>query len=146
MTPRNTIYMPLPDEGTDVWAPVVAEPFGDGFYLLVGPRPPDQFWRFPPGWVVSVSRRTFASGDDGLAVEGGFGRSPPFCIALCEVRLSPTGARRFFVFRRQDGLFQGREDHLDEDDGYTYWSEGYPMSGLYGSLDEAFADAPLQYR
>jgi hypothetical protein len=129
-----------------VWGPVPAEPFGDGFYRLVGPRPPDQLWRYPPGHVVSVLRRTFSSGGNGLAVAEGFGRCPPSCVELCEVRLAPTGTRRLCVFRRQDGLFQSREDNLDEDDGYTYWSEGYPMSGLFGSLGEAFADAPLQYR
>lgn len=39
-----TIYMPLLDEGTDVWAPVEAEDLKSGRYRIVGATPEDQQW------------------------------------------------------------------------------------------------------
>lgn len=52
MTSPTTIYMPLLEEGTEVWRPVEAEPLESGLYLVMGPVPDDEIWRFPPGTVV----------------------------------------------------------------------------------------------
>lgn len=143
----DPIYMPLVDEGTDVWAPVRADPFGRGFRRVRGPMPLGQLWAFPPGSVVAVADRTFSSGESGLVALESFGPAPPECSELMEVRLSPDGARRLCVFGRPDGLYQYREDSLAaEQDTLPYWREGYPPSGLYRSLSAALEDAPCVFR
>jgi hypothetical protein len=68
MTRRETIYMPLLNDGTDVWAPVLAEQIGEGRYRVLGPMPEDQEWRFGPGELVKVEKRTFSGGEIGLAI------------------------------------------------------------------------------
>jgi hypothetical protein len=147
MTSLGLVYVPLLGEGTDVWVPVAAEPFGDGFYRLAGAQPPDQFWRFPAGYIVGVAHRAFGADGDGWVATESFGACPPSSVELCDVRSAPTGGRRLCIFRRQDGLFQYREDHLfDDDDFGLIWREGYPLSGLFGSLARAAADAPSEYR
>jgi hypothetical protein len=47
-----TIYMPLLDEGTEVWRPVQAEAQSSNAYLILGPMPEGEAWAFPPGSVV----------------------------------------------------------------------------------------------
>ncbi|MCE9521122.1 MAG: hypothetical protein K8S25_01665 [Alphaproteobacteria bacterium] len=65
-----TIYMPLLNEGTDVWVQVEAEPMTDGTYRIVGATPDDQEWAFPTGSVVRCTQKTFCGGENGLvAVE-----------------------------------------------------------------------------
>jgi hypothetical protein len=55
--------------------------------------------------------------------------------------------RRLCVFRRQDGLYQYREDAQSDDEDFgLLWREGYPLSGLFGSLADALTDAPPDYR
>jgi hypothetical protein len=66
----ETIYMPLLDEGVEVWAPVAAEPLGEGQYRILGPVPDDQEWRFSPGEIVRVELRTFADGKAALSAVG----------------------------------------------------------------------------
>ncbi|MDP1628291.1 hypothetical protein [Parvibaculum sp.] len=67
---RTTIYMPLLDEGTEVWVQVSAEALGNGLYKVLGIMPPEQNWRFQPGSVVALQERAFSSGDRGFeAVE-----------------------------------------------------------------------------
>ena len=67
----DTIYMPLLNEGTDVWAPVVAEQIGPNIYRLLGPVPEEDEWQFGgPGDLVRVAPRTFSGGSVGLAVIG----------------------------------------------------------------------------
>ena len=58
----QTIYMPLLNEGTEVWAPVQAERIGSGGFRVLGPMPDDQEWTFPPDAVVEVQPRTFGDG------------------------------------------------------------------------------------
>ncbi len=143
----DPIYMPLVNEGTDVWAPVWADPFGRGFWRVRGPLPLGQLWAFPPGSVVAVVHRTFSSGEAGLVALESFGPAPPECDELTEVRLSPDGARRLCIFGRPDGLYQYREDSLTaEQHTLPYWREGYPPSGLYHSPSEALGDAPRVFR
>ena len=67
MTESPTIYMPLLNEGTDVWAPVVAEHVSGSLYRVLGPAPDDQEWEFPAGSIVRVVQRTFACGETALA-------------------------------------------------------------------------------
>jgi len=64
-----TIYMPLLNEGTDVWAPVVAEQIGPMLYRLTGLASADQDWQFgDTGQMVRVESRAFSSVEVGLAV------------------------------------------------------------------------------
>jgi hypothetical protein len=65
-----TIYMPLEGEGTDVWVPVSAQAVGGMRYLVGGPAPADQHWRFAPGTVVEGVARTFQDGITGVAAIG----------------------------------------------------------------------------
>jgi len=61
----ETIYIPLEDEGTDVWRPVAAEPDADGMYRVLddGTYDPDvETWRFPPGSVVFCEPRVTSRG------------------------------------------------------------------------------------
>ena len=54
-TDRQTIYIRLLDEGTDVFRPTAAEPVEGGlFRVLPTPNydPEDEVWEFPPGSVV----------------------------------------------------------------------------------------------
>lgn len=51
------------------------------------------------------------------------------------------GAVALCVFRREDGRYQFRIDTLRpaDDECHAYWLEGYPLSGLYCSVQEAEA-------
>ncbi|REF89238.1 hypothetical protein DES32_0457 [Methylovirgula ligni] len=59
-----TIFMPLIDEGVDVWRPVQAQPLENACYFVLGPMPDDEKWEFPPGAVVRCEMRSL-SGDGG---------------------------------------------------------------------------------
>ena len=61
----KTIYMPLENEGTDVWKPVQAEDLGGGRVRIVGSMPEGERWRFPPGSIVRIRARRFADGSTG---------------------------------------------------------------------------------
>jgi hypothetical protein len=63
----ETIFVPLKDEGTEVWAPASGERLPDGTFYLIGPAPSDQAWAFPPGAIVTVASKRFAEGAVGLA-------------------------------------------------------------------------------
>ena len=63
----TTVYVPLVDEGVDVWRPVVAEPVGPMLFRLTGPVPDGEAWAFEPGAVVRCYERTFADGTRGPA-------------------------------------------------------------------------------
>lgn len=60
-----TIYMPLLDEGTDVWRPVEATQVTASTYRIEGPVPPEEIWAFPPGSIVRCAARTFTGGEEG---------------------------------------------------------------------------------
>jgi len=62
----SILFMPLLNEGTDVWRPVAAERLNDGSYRIVGPCPNDEEWAFAPGSVVSSQLRAFANGEEHL--------------------------------------------------------------------------------
>lgn len=55
----ETIYVPLLDEGTDVWRPVEALRVAEDVYFILGTMPGDEVWAFPPGSKVRCKRRHF---------------------------------------------------------------------------------------
>jgi hypothetical protein len=70
MTSPTTIYMPLLNEGTDCWVPVLAERISESRYQVHGPVPEDQSWSFPAGATVRITQHRFQDGQVGLvAVE-----------------------------------------------------------------------------
>jgi hypothetical protein len=59
------IYIPLEDEGVDVWRPAQAERLGDGSYrVLPTPDydPADEAWKFPPGSRVICEPKQLSGG------------------------------------------------------------------------------------
>jgi tRNA/rRNA methyltransferase len=64
--PLATIYMPLLEEGTDVWCPVRAVARDDGSFVVLGPRPEDEVWAFDPGARVYCQTKVFQGGNEGL--------------------------------------------------------------------------------
>ena len=64
------IYMPLLNEGVDVWRPVEAAPLSSDTYRVEGSMPDEEEWAFAPGSIVRCESRTFSGGEKGLtAVE-----------------------------------------------------------------------------
>ena len=57
-----TIYMPLLDEGTDVWRPVEATHLGGDLYRVHGPIPEGEVWAFHAETMVRCEHRTFTEG------------------------------------------------------------------------------------
>lgn len=57
-----TMYMPLLNEGTDVWRPVEVTPLYGGVYRVEGTVPADEEWAFPPGTIVDVQWKAFSDG------------------------------------------------------------------------------------
>jgi hypothetical protein len=64
-----TIYMPLVNEGTDVWRPVEAAHVGPDSYLVEGDVPDDEEWMFAPGSIVRCELRTLSLGEHLVAVQ-----------------------------------------------------------------------------
>ncbi len=50
------IYMPLLDEGTDVWQPVDATYLSDDIYRVDETMPDGEKWAFPQGSLVRCER------------------------------------------------------------------------------------------
>jgi hypothetical protein len=50
----TTIYMPLLDEGTAVWRPIVATNLGHGRYKITGEASDGEEWEFATGTTVTV--------------------------------------------------------------------------------------------
>lgn len=63
----TTIYVPLLNEGTDVWRPVEATRLAEDLYLILGVVPEDETWAFPPGSTVRCEVRS-AEGEVGHLV------------------------------------------------------------------------------
>jgi hypothetical protein len=68
MTPQKLeeIYIPLLDEGVNVWRPTQAERLSDGSYhVLPTPDydPDDEKWEFPPGSRVVCERNRLSRGE-----------------------------------------------------------------------------------
>lgn len=65
-----TIYMPLLNEGVDVWRPVEATPISQDTYRVDGEVPDGEEWAFASGQIVRCELKTFGSGEARLtAVE-----------------------------------------------------------------------------
>lgn len=59
-----TIYIPLMDEGTDVWRPVSAERVADEIYRVTSTPPDDtETWEFTTGDTVRCREQSFSSGE-----------------------------------------------------------------------------------
>ena len=61
----ETIYIPLLDEGVDVWRPAPAWKIDRDTYIVLRPNdydPEDEHWEFPPGSTVICERRQNANG------------------------------------------------------------------------------------
>jgi hypothetical protein len=68
----KTIYVPLLNEGTDVWRPVTAEPIGRAIYRIVSesPDPDNEEWVYVTGQEVAVEEHVFPGGECGLVAVG----------------------------------------------------------------------------
>ena len=63
-----TIYMPLLNEGTDVWRPVKAKKIGELGYRVVENPPPHEEWAFSPGLILRCEERESIGGQHLVAV------------------------------------------------------------------------------
>ena len=82
----ETIYIPLLDEGTDVWRPVPVERAADGGLRIVGEMPEDENWAYKPGEIVFAREHHFADGKTAQAAYGvSFGHS-----ATTRLELAPN--------------------------------------------------------
>lgn len=64
----TTIYMPLLNEGVDVWRPIDATQVSSDTYRVEGPTPDHEEWAFPPGSVVRCERKLLSGGEALTAV------------------------------------------------------------------------------
>jgi len=71
----ETIYMPLLNEGREVWRPVAAVPLGDGRYRIAGEIPEDEEWEFLPGDAV-IGRARFVVGEQRIVAVEKIGSYP----------------------------------------------------------------------
>lgn len=65
-----TIYMPLLNEGTDVWRPVEVTPLEGALYRVEGEMPSDEEWEFVPGTLVQCEWKRFSDGAHRLIAAG----------------------------------------------------------------------------
>jgi hypothetical protein len=61
----STIYIPLLDEGTEVWRPVNARDLGGGVYEISSDAAPEEHeqWAFAPGERVRTALRALSGGE-----------------------------------------------------------------------------------
>jgi hypothetical protein len=64
----TTIFMPLLNEGTEVWRPVEAIPMADDTYRVEGEMDEDEEWAFAPGSIVRGEVKRFHEGEGLTAV------------------------------------------------------------------------------
>ena len=65
----TTIYMPLLNEGVDVWRPVEATHLGGDRYRIDDQVPSEEEWAFAPGSIVRCELKTLSEGEALAAVE-----------------------------------------------------------------------------
>ena len=65
---QTIAYMPLIDEGTDVWRPVTVRNLGAEKYEVIGPMPDGEVWAFTPGTLVRLTLKVLSEGET-LVVE-----------------------------------------------------------------------------
>jgi hypothetical protein len=61
------IFVPLLNEGTNVWRPVEAEHLGDDRYRIIQEQPEDEEWLVASGQTVQCTPFRFSDGAEGLA-------------------------------------------------------------------------------
>jgi hypothetical protein len=68
----KTIYVPLLNEGTDVWKPVTAQPTSRATYRIVSEPPDPEYeeWAYGAGRDVTVEEHVFQNGECGLVAVG----------------------------------------------------------------------------
>lgn len=64
----TTIFMPLLNEGVDVWRPVDATHVSSDTYRIEGAIPDHEDWAFAPGSVVRCERKMLSRGERLTAV------------------------------------------------------------------------------
>jgi hypothetical protein len=64
----TTIYMPLLNEGVDVWRPVEAMKITDLGYMVTENPPPGEEWVFQPGHILRCEERQLSDGRHLVAV------------------------------------------------------------------------------
>jgi len=59
-----TIFVPLLNEGTEVWRPVQARPLGENFFRIIGVEADvsDETWQFASGTIVRCEPKRFSDG------------------------------------------------------------------------------------
>jgi hypothetical protein len=57
------VYMPLLNEGVEVWRPVEATPLTNETYRVEGEIPEGEEWLFAPGTVIRCEWKTLSDGD-----------------------------------------------------------------------------------
>jgi len=67
--PFEIIYIPLLEEGTNVWRPASAERLDEDTFRILGPVPEDELWAFGPGENVVVKNYVFSDGTRGLIAD-----------------------------------------------------------------------------
>jgi hypothetical protein len=63
------IYVPLLEEGTDVWRPTSAEHITEDVYRITGEAPEDERWKFSCGQLVRCRQQKLSGGDSLVAYE-----------------------------------------------------------------------------
>jgi hypothetical protein len=68
----KTIYVPMLDEGTDVWKSVIAQPMSSATYRIESEPldPDDENWAYGAGQEVTVEEHIFQDGNRGLVAIG----------------------------------------------------------------------------
>lgn len=56
------LYMPMLDEGTDVWRPVAAQPLDHSMAQIRSETPDDELWQFPTGARIVYEERELSAG------------------------------------------------------------------------------------
>lgn len=65
----TTIYMPLLNEGVDVWRPVEATQMSHDVYRVNGEMPDSEEWAFAPGSAIRCELKALDGGERLTAVE-----------------------------------------------------------------------------
>ncbi len=95
------IFIPLEDEGTDVWRPVDAFRIeGDTYRIAVVSVPDDEEWSFRPGDVVRVEQRMLSGGPSLVAVASAQVTLPTVLVVAVAL-IDPDG--RVLIAQRPEG-------------------------------------------
>ncbi len=65
-----TAFMPLLDEGVDVWRPVELAADAAGRLVVVSQKPDDEIWAFPSGVAVVCEPKEMSGGETVSVIVG----------------------------------------------------------------------------